>query len=233
MDTVSHSQFGGVNCLLVILFTYSFFICSSVNLHLNSLWLSIFPNFSPASSLSFSSSISFSLHAPRSRGPACSRLCAICPYFSPLNILSRLSSIIFIPKECLCPAVVSPALFPCETSLFQTSWQSVCTFQEGFWSGNADQYYEFLSTGAHEKGMKPNCGHFGTEPQMTSSKLDTVHIYCGLCGQRDRPLWENSLVLPSVFLLTPLSLPVFSLHHCPEWQWFKLSDISRPKKFPA
>lgn len=30
------------------------------------------------------------------------------------------------------------------TSLFQPRWQSVCTFQEGFWSENADRDYEFL-----------------------------------------------------------------------------------------
>lgn len=83
-----------------------------------------------------------SLPASRGRSPACSRLCAISPYFSLVNIWSQLSSMIFIPKE----GPVSHSGFNrtlhCETSPFQRWWQSVCTFLEGFWSENADQDYD-------------------------------------------------------------------------------------------
>lgn len=80
-------------------FTYSFFICSSINLFLHFLF-SFFSTLSSQLPPFHSPPLSLSLSpASRSGNPACSRLCAISPYFSLVNILSRLSSIIFIAKK--------------------------------------------------------------------------------------------------------------------------------------
>lgn len=88
---------------------------------------------SPQLPLSHSPLLSlFSLPPSRSRSPACSRLCAISPYFSLVNILSRLSSIIYIPKEGLCTAVVLPALFIVKHLCFRQGDNLFAHFRRAF-----------------------------------------------------------------------------------------------------
>lgn len=68
-----------------------------------------------------------------SRSPACSRLRAIFLYFSLVNILSRLSSIIFIQKECICPTVDLSALFTVQHLCFR--WGDTAHLGWWWWGG--------------------------------------------------------------------------------------------------
>lgn len=150
MGPESDLQFGYVNCTLVIFSP----ILSPVNLLLHSLSLSIFPNSSPTNRISFCSSISSSILLSHSKSPACSRLCTISPYFSLVNILSCLSSIIFITKERL---HVSCSLFTC-TPHCGTSVSdevTICLPISGeLLIRECRLGLCFLSTSAHQKGTK-------------------------------------------------------------------------------
>lgn len=175
-----------------------------------------FPFSSPTSSPSSSSSSSSISSSASARARLAQGYALSSPHFSLVNILSRLSSIIFIPKEWLRPR----SGFYSHSSLWNISVSdevTICLHISGgaFWSGNADQDYEFLSTGAHEKHMKPNCGHLAYSPQDDKLKFKCCSVfYRGLCGSTDI-LWKNSLFLPISlpFLFSSISCSLCLIAH--------------------